>query len=136
MTGSRWARHSITVDGLIISVGDRVIMQWNMTEAFIHSLGMDRIPPRRDGGEVRQWPTSMALRFDRRIVALEQKGETHRLTLNAPLTQRMPKEDNPVVWNYVYPGRVSQVGVENLRSDGAAFRQAPNYNHPQHSASD
>ena len=112
------------------SVGDHIIVQWNMTQAFIHSLGMDHIPPRRDGGEVRQWPTNMALRFDRRIVALEQNGETYHLTLNAALTQRMPKEDNAVVWKYVYPGRVSQVGVENLQSDGAAFRKAPNYNHP------
>lgn len=124
--------HSITVDAPdhFFSVGDRIIVQWNMTEEFIHRLGMDHIPPRRDGGEVRQWPTNMALRFDRRIVAMEQTDKGYRLTLDADLTQRMPKEDNPVVWKYVYPGRVSQVGVENLRSDGAAYRKAPNYNHP------
>jgi hypothetical protein len=124
--------HSVTVDAPdhFFSVGDRIIVQWNMTEEFIHRLGMDHIPPRRDGGEVRQWPTNMALRFDRRIVAMEQTDKGYRLTLDAALTQRMPKEDNPVVWKYVYPGRVSQVGVENLRSDGAAYRKAPNYNHP------
>jgi hypothetical protein len=130
---------SITVDAPkdFFSVGDHIIVQWNMTEEFIHSLGMDHIPPRRDGGNVRQWPTNMALRFDRRIVALEQtenaqteSGNVFRLKLNAPLTQRMPKMDNPVVWKYVFPERVSQVGVENLRSDGAAFRKAPNYNNP------
>jgi len=123
---------SITVDAPdhFFSVDDHIIVQWNMTEAFIHTLGMDRIPPRRDGGEVRQWPTNMALRFDRRIVAMEQKDNRYHLTLNAPLTQRMPKEDNPVVWKYNFPGRVSQVGVENLRSDGAVFRKAPNYNNP------
>ena len=117
------------------SVGDHIIVQWNMTEEFIHMLGMDHIPPRHDGGEVRQWPTSMALRFDRRIVAMEQtaleQGQyRYKLTLNAPITQRMPKEDNPVVWKYNFPGRISQVGVENLRSDGAVFRKAPNYTHP------
>jgi len=128
---------SISVDAPkdFFHAGDHIIVQWNMTEAFIHSLGMDHIPPRRDGGNVRQWPTNMALRFDRRIVALEQtedgqtgnaqteSGNVFRLKLNAPLTQRMPKADNPVVWKYVFPERVSQVGVENLRSDGAAFRK-------------
>jgi hypothetical protein len=129
--------HTINVEAPdnFFSVGDHIIVQWNMTEDFIHKLGMDHIPPRRDGGDVRQWPTNMALRFDRRIVAMEhtavEQGDGHyKLTLNAPITQRMPKEDNPVVWKYNFPGRVSQVGVENLRSDGAVFRKAPNYNNP------
>jgi hypothetical protein len=124
--------HIITVDAPrdFFSVGDHVIVQWNMTEEFIHKLGMDQIPPRRDGGEVRQWPTSMGLHFDRRIVALEQTDKGYRLTLNAPITQRMPKQDNPVVWKYEFPGRISQVAVENLRSDGAAYRKAPNYDNP------
>jgi len=123
---------TITVDAPddFFKAGDHIIVQWNMTEAFIHMLGMDHIPPRRDGGEVRQWPTNMALRFDRRIVAMEKADKGYLLTLNAPITQRMPKEDNPVVWKYDYPGRISQVGVENLRSDGAAYRKAPNYNNP------
>lgn len=124
--------HSITVDAPadFFSVGDRIIVQWNMTEAFIHMLGMDSIPPRRDGGEVRQWPTNMALRFDRRILAIEKTDRGYLLTLDAALTQRMPKSDEPVVWKYNYPGRISQVGVENLRSDGSAYRRAPNYNNP------
>ena len=124
--------HSVTVEAPdhFFSVGDHIIVQWNMTEDFIHKLGMDHIPPRRDGGNVRQWPTNMALRFDRRIVALEHTEDHYKLTLSAPLTQRMPKEDNPVVWKYNFPGRVSQVGVENLNSDGAVFRKGPNYNNP------
>ena len=123
---------SITVDApdKFLSVGDRIIVQWNMTDDYIHMLGMDRIPPRRDGGEVRQWPTGMALRFDRRIVAMEKTEAGYHLTLNAALTQRMPKADGPVVWKYDFPGRVSQVGIENLRSNGAVFRKAPNYDRP------
>jgi hypothetical protein len=123
---------TITVDAPdgFFSVGDRVIVQWNMTEAFIHNLGMDRIPPRRDEREVRQWQTNMALRFDRTIVAMKKTDKGFLLGLNAPLTQPMAKDENPVVWKYEFPGRVSQVGVENLRSDGAVFRKAPNYNNP------
>ena len=123
---------SITVDAPdnFFSVGDRVIVQWNMTEDYIHRLGMDQIPPRRDGREVKQWTTDMALRFDRRIAAMEKTDAGYRLTLNAPLTQRMQKADNAVVWKYDFPGRISQVGVENLRSDGAVYRKAPKYNEP------
>jgi hypothetical protein len=46
---------TVTVDAPdgFFAVGDRVIVQWNMTEGFIHNLGMDRIPPRRDGGNMR-----------------------------------------------------------------------------------
>jgi hypothetical protein len=123
---------SLTVDApdKFFSVGDRVIVQWNMTDEFIHSIGMDEIPGRRDRREVKQWPTNMALRFDRRIVAMEKTGQGFLLKLNAPLTQPMRKAESPVVWKYEFPGRVSQVGIENLRSDGAAFKKAPNYDQP------
>jgi hypothetical protein len=123
---------TVTVDAPdgFFSVGDRVIVQWNMTDAFIHNLGMDRIPARRDEREVRQWQTSMALRFDRSIISMKKTEKGFLLRLNAPLTQPMAKDENPVVWKYEFPGRVSQVGVENLRSDGAAFKKAPNYNNP------
>jgi hypothetical protein len=121
---------AVTVDAPddFFSVGDRVIVQWNMSESFIHNLGMDRIPGRRDGREVRQWPTSFALRFDRRVVAMEKTEKGYLLKLDAPLTQPMAKVDGAVVWKYEFPERVSQVGVENMQSDGTAFRKAPNYN--------
>jgi hypothetical protein len=61
---------TVTVDAPdgFFAVRDRVIVQWNMTEGFIHNLGMDRIPPRRNGGDVKQWGTDMVLRFDRRVM--------------------------------------------------------------------
>jgi len=123
---------TVTVDAPdgFFAVGDRVIVQWNMTAEFIHNLGMDRIPPRRDGGNVEQWKTDMALRFDRRVVAMAKTDKGYVLKFDAPLTQPMNKADGATVWKYEFPERVSQVGVENLRSDGAAFKKAPNYNAP------
>lgn len=120
---------TITVDAPkdFFAVGDRVIVQWNMTGEYIHRLGMDQIPPRRDGRKVVQWSTSMNLRFDRRIVALEQTAQGYKIILDVNLTQRMTKEDGPTIWKYEYPGRIAQVGVENLASDGAEFRKAPHY---------
>ena len=121
---------TVTVDAPngFFAVGDRVIVQWNMTEGFIHNLGMDRIPPRRDGGSIEQWKTDMALRFDRRVVAMGKTDRGLVLKLDAPLTQPMNRGDGAMVWKYEFPERVTQVGVENLRSDGAAFRKAPDYN--------
>ena len=121
---------TVTVDAPdgFFAVGDRVIVQWNMSADFIHMLGMDHIPRRRDGREVKQWPTSFALRFDRRVVAMEKTDKGYLLKLDAPLTQPMKKEEGATVWKYEFPERVSQVGVENLSSDGTAFRKAPNYN--------
>ena len=121
---------TVTVDAPdgFFAVGDRVIVQWNMSADFIHMLGMDHIPGRRDGREVKQWPTSFALRFDRRVVAMEKTDKGYLLKFDAPLTQPMKKEEVATVWKYEFPERVSQVGVENLSSDGAAFRKSPNYN--------
>jgi len=123
---------TVTVDAPdgFFAVGDRVIVQWNMTQDFIHNLGMDRIPPRRDGGNILQWQTDMALRFDRRVVAMEKTDKGYVLKLDAPLTQPMRKEEGATVWKYEFPERVTHVGVENLRSDGAAFRKGPDYNTP------
>src|SRR5271167_2559575 len=61
-----------------LKVGDRVIVQWSMTLAFIHMIGMDEIPPRKDGRAVRQWPPTMALHFDRRIVTVEHTTQGER----------------------------------------------------------
>jgi hypothetical protein len=123
---------AVTVDAPdgFFAVGDRVIVQWNMTEGFIHNLGMDRIPARRDGSNIEQWKTDMALRFDRRVVAMAKTDKGYLLKLDAPLTQPMNKVEGASVWKYEFPERVTQVGVENLRSDGAAFKRAPNYNTP------
>jgi hypothetical protein len=123
---------TVTVDAPdgFFAAGDRVIVQWNMTEGFIHNLGMDRIPPRRDGGNIEQWKTDMMLRFDRRVVAMAKTDLGYLLKFDAPLTQPMSKADGATVWKYEFPERISQVGVENLRSDGAAFKKTRDYNTP------
>lgn len=104
--------------------GDRVIVRWSMNDEFIRELGMDSIPPRLDGGEVRQWHSGMALSFDRRIVSIESVTGGQKLTLDAPLTTPMLKTDGAVVWRYTFPTRINHVGIENLRADGRGFEKA------------
>jgi len=114
-----------------LKAGDRVIVQWSMTSAFIHMIGMDEIPSRRDGRAVVQWPTSMGLRFDRRVVAVDRMPQGERLTLDAPLTNAMGREQGAFVFRYTFPDRIDHTGVENLRTDGRAFEKTPNFGNPQ-----
>ena len=124
--------NSITVDDdHDLKAGDRIIVNWSMDAAFIHAIGMDRIPARRDGRTVRQWEPGMGLKFDRRIVAVEHTDKGERITLDAPLTNVMYRRDEATVWRYTFPGRISHAGIENLRADGSAFEKTPNFGNPQ-----
>jgi len=111
--------------------GDRVIVQWAMDAAFIHAIGMDQIPPRRNGGEIKQWPVGMALRYDRRTISVEPVTGGKRLTLAAPLTTPMVRSEGPAVWRYRFPRRVDHVGIENLAGYGKAFEKAGDAAHPE-----
>jgi hypothetical protein len=123
---------AITVDNdHDLKPGDRIIVQWAMGAAFIHAIGMDQIPPRKDGRAVRQWPPTMALHFDRRIVGVEHTAQGERITLDAPLTNAMAREEGAFVFRYSFPDRIDHVGVENLRTDGTAFEKTPGYGNPQ-----
>jgi hypothetical protein len=108
--------------------GDRVVVEWKMSAAWIHSVGMDNIPPRKDGRAIKQWQPGMELRFDRRVA--EVKG--NRLMLDAALTNAMQRADGPVVWKYAFPGRIDHVGVEKLRSDGIAFEKSEGFANPDY----
>ena len=124
--------NSITVDDdHDLKIGDRIIVSWSMDAPFISAIGMDRIPPRKDGRTVRQWEPGMGLKFDRRIVALEHTEHGEKITLDATLTTGMYRSQNPKVWKYTFPGRIAHAGIENLRTDGSAFEKAHNFGTPQ-----
>ncbi len=116
--------------------GDRVIVQWKMTQQFIHTIGMDELAPRKDSREVLQWQPGMGLNFDRRIVRVDRTTRGAKLTLDAPLTNAMSRGDGTVVWRYTYPGRIDHVGIEHLRTDGSAFEKTPRFGDPQSYSSD
>jgi hypothetical protein len=123
---------AITVDDdHDLRVGDRIIVNWSMDAPFISAIGMDRIPPRKDGRTVRQWEPGMGLKFDRRILALEPTERGDRIVLDGALTTGMYRSQAPAVWKYTFPGRISHTGIENLRSDGSAFEKTPNFANPQ-----
>lgn len=94
-------------------VGDQVVVHRPSTAAWIHDLGMDKIPPRSDGGQVVQWEAGKYdLDFERVITAIDGK----RITLDAPVMNALDsKYGGGSVYAYEFAGRISQVGIESLK---------------------
>ena len=106
--------HTLHVeDASGFSVGDDIVVVRPATAEWIHTLGMDRIPERRDGGKVTQWtPRSYTIHYEREITAID--GDA--ITIDAPLVMSLDQQyGGGYVYRYEWPGRISNVGVENLQ---------------------
>jgi len=97
------------------TVGDNVIVLRPSIAEWISVLGMDRIPPRSDGNPVYQWePGSKNILSDRVITAID----SNRITIDAPICCAIDGQyGGGYVYLYDYPGRISNVGIENMRGD-------------------
>lgn len=95
-------------------VGDAIIVHRPSTAEWISEIGMDEIPPRSDGGTVHQWePGRYDLFYDRIITAIDG----NRITVDAPLANALESRfGGGSIYRYTFPGRISQVGVEFIRS--------------------
>jgi len=98
--------------------GDTVIVERPSAPEWIAALGMDVIGAPKAGFK---WvPERMNLRWDRVV----RSASDDAITLDAPITTALdPKYGGGQVWAYRWPGRISQVGVENLRCE-SEFDQA------------
>lgn len=94
-------------------LGDEIIVYRPSTKEWISALGMDRIAPREDGTEIKQWtPGSRDLRFKRVITAIQGK----RITVDAPLTNSLDRSyGGGYIVKYDFPRRIDHIGIENLR---------------------
>ena len=100
--------------------GDTIYVRRRGNKEWIHEIAMDRILPRmrkgRDGKEsdsTKQWKP-FDLEFDRVIAALD--GD--RITVDAPIACAIDKKwGGGEICKYADPGRIIQVGVENLRAN-------------------
>jgi hypothetical protein len=106
-----------TTEGL--HVGDTILVEHPSTAAWVAALGMDRFPP-GEGGSWLNWPAGkMDVRWDRVITQID--GDT--VTLNAPLTAALDASLSAAkVHVYSWPGRIGQVGIENLRCESDCDR--------------
>jgi hypothetical protein len=105
---------TITVtDASGFSVGDDVLVQRTVTQAWIHLLGMDTLV--RNGLPQTWIPAGTKINTDRKITAIN--GNT--IALDTPLTDSFDPAflGNPpgTISKYAFAGRISQAGVEHLQ---------------------
>ena len=88
-----------------LAVGEALIITRPSTAEWIRELGAD-------GFGVGWRPDSRDLRWDRRIVAID--GKT--VTLDSPITTAIDaKYGGATITKYTWPGRIENVGVEDVR---------------------
>lgn len=94
-------------------VGDEIAVFRPSTAEWISAIGMDDIPPRSDGLPVTQWEEgSRDFFYDRIVTAID--GNT--VTIDAPVFNALDQEfGGGSIYQYEFPGRISQVGVEHMR---------------------
>jgi Family of unknown function (DUF6298) len=101
-----------------LQVGATISVEHPSTATWVSALKMDQF-----GGKESGWlgwrPGKMDVRWDRTVTAVD--GET--ITLDAPLTLALDASlGQAKVVPYSWPGRIAQVGVENLRCESAYDR--------------
>ena len=96
-------------------VGDAILVRRPSTANWISALGMDRIPAKPDGSQLVQWTAgSKDLKYERVISAIEG----NRISIDAPLVNALQKEyGGGFVYKTEFPGRIENVGIENLRGE-------------------
>lgn len=86
-------------------IGDNVIVRWQTTQKFISAIGMDKIT----GG--RTWD-QFKIEYERTIKNI--CGNT--VVVDAPLVQAIDQSlTSGTLFKYAFNGRISNVGVENIR---------------------
>jgi len=102
-------------DAARFRVGDTVLVRRPVTEAWVHFMGMDTLV--RDGKPQTWLKAGTFIRTDRTIRAIDG----NRISLDVPLSDSIDaKYLNPpgaTLVQYTFAGRISKVGVENLRID-------------------
>ncbi len=94
--------------------GARVCVFRPGTQNWIHDLGMDRIPPRKDGRKVSQWrPKGYMLSWEREVRAV--KGR--RIFLDAPIMMALEAQYGGGRLIACTSARVTECGVEDLVCD-------------------
>ena len=94
----------------VFKKGDKIIVERPGTDAWIKDLKMDQI---EDRGGTKQWQArEYNLQFERVITHIS--GNT--ITIDNPVMMPMEKKyGGGFIYKYQFPGRITQVGIENLQ---------------------
>lgn len=102
------ARTFQVADASGFEVGDAIIVRRHGNDHWIHAIHMDTIVERED---TVQW-TPFSLDFDRVITAIDG----NKITVDAPIANAIERKwGGGEIYRYSDPGRIENVGVENLR---------------------
>lgn len=95
----------------LFKVGDRVCIYRPGTDAWIHDLAMDRIPPRRNNGKVSQWtPRRYNLNWEREVRRVDGK----RVFFDAPVVMALEAKYGGGRLVKCESQRTTECGVEDL----------------------
>jgi hypothetical protein len=106
-----------------LRAGDSLLVRRPSTPQWINAIGMRQFPG-RPGGDFRfSWvPGRMDVVWHHSVAKVD--GQT--ITLDAPITTALDEQSGGgTVAEYTWPGRISQVGVENLRCESEYDRANP-----------
>ena len=93
--------------------GNLIIVRRNTNAAWVHAIGMDRIPPRKDRNPIRQWRPGARETYERAITAING----NQIIIDCPVYDTIEQRyGGGWVYKYEFPGRIQNVGVENLRA--------------------
>ena len=93
-------------------VGDRIAICMKPNEQWIRDLKMDKITPRRDGLDIKQWtPDQYVINWERIVMAV--KGD--KIYLDNPIVMELDLRYMTATVDHVSRERVTQSGVENMR---------------------
>lgn len=111
---------SISAGGEKIKRGDQLILRKYLTQDWMDTLKMNNF-----GGETGWigWKTvDWTIDWDRTVVDVSN----NRIALDAPLTMELsPKKDSLELLRYTWPGRIQEVGVENLKISSTYHKDNP-----------
>ena len=95
------------------SVDQDILVIRLATDQWIDDIGMNKLKPREDGREIRQWSVEKYhLRYERTITAIND----NTITVDIPLVQMI---ESNYAGGVIYPmsvtGRIEHIGIENMQ---------------------
>lgn len=101
---------SISVRDESINKGDQLILRKNLTQDWLDTLKMNDFGG--DTGWIGWKTVDWTIDWDRSVVAITNAT----IALDAPLTMELfKKSDSLELLRYTWPGRIQEVGIENLK---------------------
>lgn len=101
---------TIRLKGEKIQNGDQLILRKYLTQQWLDSLKMNNFGG--DTGWIGWKTVDWTIDWDREVVGVS----SNKLNLDAPLTMELsPKKDSLQLLRYTWPGRIEQLGIEQLK---------------------